>query len=169
MSGDDLHTVVVDTSVLINFAILDRLELLGALRRLRFVVPGEVLAEVTNSEQSRRVGYALDIGVLREVATNDPLVLDWFARLRRQMGLGEAACLALAIVRGWLFACDEKRVVQSEARKLLGPDRLLNTPGLCLLAIRASYWTVTEADEAKALLERSHYRMSFGSFAELLS
>jgi predicted nucleic acid-binding protein len=168
VSGGELRTVVVDTSVLINLAILDQIVLLGALEGLRFVVPDEVLAEVKKPEQKRRVRGALQAGTLLKVALDQPAMLDRFARLRKQMKLGEAACLALAAERGWLFACDEGRIVRSEAKRLLGPDRLLNTPGLFLLAIRTGYWTVDEADEAKTELEKNRYQMQFSSFRELL-
>lgn len=168
MSGDERLTAVMDTSVLINLAILDRIGLLGSVRRLRFVVPAEVLVEVQRAEQKKRVRAALEARILFKVALDEPSLLDRFASLRKQMKLGEAACLALAAEKGWLFVCDEKGRVRSEARRLLGPDRLLNTAGLFLLAIRTGYWTVDEADEAKAALESNRYRMEIGSFRELL-
>lgn len=168
MSGDEVRTAVMDTSVLINFTILDRIALLGALERLRVVVPGEVLFEVKRPEQRKRVRAALKAGILFEVSLDQPPELAQFARFRKKMGLGEAACLALAASRGWRFACDEGGVVRSEATKLLGPNHLLNTPGLFLLAIRRGCWTVDEADKAKAVLEENRYRMQFGSFRELL-
>lgn len=168
MREGEIRTAVMDTSVLINFAIVDRIGLLGCLESLRFVVPREVLSEVRQPEQRKRVRAALKGGALHEVALDQPAELVRFAGLRNRMGLGEAACLALAVSRGWLFACDEGRIVRSEATKLLGPDGLLNTPGLCLLAIRRGFWTVDEADRAKAILEQNRYRMRFGSFRELL-
>lgn len=64
MSGDEVRTVVVDTSVMINLAILDRIGLLGILERFRFVVPGEVVAEVRRAEQRKRVRTALETGLL---------------------------------------------------------------------------------------------------------
>lgn len=168
MSGDEAQTAVMDTSVLINFAVLDRIGLLGAFERLRFVVPGEVLFEVKRPELRKRVRAALEAGALLEVALDQPAALAWFARFREQMDLGEAACLALAVSNGWLFACDERRSVRREATRLLGPNRVLNTPGLFLLAIRTGCCTVEEADEAKAILEENRYRLQFGSFRELL-
>ena len=158
----------MDTSVLINLAILDRIGLLGALTQLRFVIPGEVLAEVTKPQQRRRVAKALEAGLLEEVALDEPEPLARFAALRKQMKLGEAACLALAVAKGWLFACDEGRVVRRKATRLLGKNRLLNTPGLFLLGIRTGFWTVDQADEAKAVLEAHRYRLKFGSFWELI-
>ncbi len=95
-------------------------------------------------------------------------MLDRFAGFRRQMKAGEAACLAFAVENGCLFACDEGRIVRSEARRLLGLNRILNTPGVFVLGIRAGYWTVDEADEAKSVLEKNRFRMKFSSFRELL-
>lgn len=168
MREGETRTAVMDTSVLINFAIVDRIGLLGSLESLRFVVPREVLAEVRRPEQRKRVRAALRDGALHEVALDQPSELALFAGFRDKMGLGEAACLAIAVSRDWLFACDEGRIVRSEATKLLGPDGLLNTPGLFLLAIRRGCWTVDDADRAKAILEENRYRMRFGSFRELL-
>ena len=48
----------MDTSVLINMVILDRLELFGALDRLQFVIPAEVLAEVKKPDETSRARSA---------------------------------------------------------------------------------------------------------------
>jgi len=49
----------------------------------------------------------------------------------------------------------------------LGTDRLINTPGLLLLSIRAGLITIEEADAMKALLEQRRFRMKFASFRDL--
>ncbi|HSK77721.1 MAG TPA: hypothetical protein VLQ45_14820, partial [Thermoanaerobaculia bacterium] len=92
-----------------------------------------------------------------------------FVDLRQIMGLGEAACLAMAVHRGALIASDEKRVFKREAEARLGLGRLLNTPGLLVLAIRRGILTVNEADGLKRDLEVGRFRMRFESFRELLS
>jgi predicted nucleic acid-binding protein len=84
------------------------------------------------------------------------------------MGEGEAACLAVATTRGWLVASDEKRAFLREARNRLGPGRILNTPGLLVLAIRAGLITLEEADRAKHLLEQHRFRMRFNSFKDVI-
>jgi predicted nucleic acid-binding protein len=91
-----------------------------------------------------------------------------FVELRRSLGMGEAACLALAVHRGALVASDEKRAFRREAETRLGPGRILNTPGLLLLSIRRGLLTVEEADEIKNTLESKRFRMKFRSFKELL-
>ncbi|HEV2843795.1 MAG TPA: hypothetical protein VG477_03035, partial [Thermoanaerobaculia bacterium] len=70
---------------------------------------------------------------------------------------------------GALLASDEKRVFRREAEARLGPGRLLNTPGLLLLAIRRGILTVGEADELKHHLEARQFKMTFGSFRALLT
>lgn len=162
--------VLADTSVVLNLAIIDRLALLGALPRHRFRVPDEVVAEVRRPELHERLARALETGQIKAVALAEIAVLERFEQLRGDLGLGrgEAACLALAEAHGWMVACDEKRRFRLEARRLLGEGRLLNTPGLFLLAIRHRYWTASEADEAKEILERHRYRMLIRSFHELM-
>lgn len=168
MSPDEPLIVATDASVLINLAIIDRFALLGALHGLRFVAPDAALAEVRYEPQQARLKRALERRHLHEAACNEPAVLDRLTLFRRQMGHGEAACLALAVEKGWLFACDEGGLVRRKATNLLGPNRLLNTPGLCLLGIRQRYWTLEEADAAKKLLEENRFTMTFGSFGDLL-
>jgi hypothetical protein len=84
------------------------------------------------------------------------------------MGSGEAACLALAETKGWVIASDEKKRFRREAETRLGPDRLLTTPGIFVLAIRARQMTIEEADAAKALLEQRRFKMNFTSFREVI-
>ena len=54
------------------------------------------------------------------------------------------------------------------SRARLGEGRVLNTPGLFLLGIRAGILTVDAADRMKAVLERHRFKMRFSSFRELV-
>jgi len=94
--------------------------------------------------------------------------LQTFAELRAGMGLGEAASLALAQHRGLLLASDEKRVFRREAIRLLGDGRLVTTPDIYVLAIRARIITVEQADAAKRKLQENRFRMGFRSFSEIV-
>lgn len=158
--------VLVDANVLINLALVDRLDLLGSLLDLDFRAPQEVLSEVIR--EKGRVGAALRRGYLKEMLLGEVEELALFVELRRMMGPGEAACLAMAVQRGALVASDEKRVFRREAEARLGPRRILNTPGLLLLAIRREILTIEEADELKGELEQQRFRMKFESFREIL-
>jgi predicted nucleic acid-binding protein len=163
-----VQTVAVDANVLINLALVDRLDILGSLAGFEFVAPAEAVREVVSEVQQQRVASALRAGYLREVRLEDIPGQETFAELRPTMGSGEAACLALAATRGWLVASDEKRLFLREARRRLGPGHVLNTAGLLLLAIRCGRMSVDEADQSKRLLEQHRFRMTFRSFHELL-
>lgn len=84
------------------------------------------------------------------------------------MGVGESACLAVAELNGWVVASDERRRFRREVIARLGRDRLLTTPDIFVLAIRAGLLSVAQADEDKALLASRRFVMKFGSFSELL-
>ena len=163
------RVVVTDANVLINLMHAGRLDLLGALTAFEFVVPDHVVAEITVPVQRQALEIALTTGALIKQSITDPRELAAYAELRRIMGSGEAACLAMAEARGWLIASDEKRRFRREAIARLGEGRLVTTAGLFVIAIRAGAIPVEEADRAKEILERHRFRMAFRSFRELLA
>ena len=162
------RVVLVDACVLINLAFTRRLDLLDSLSPFEFLAPGEAIEEVLATDLRLRVDEAVAAGWLKEATLEGPASLTLYAELRRMLGAGESACICLAAERDGLVASDEKRVFLREARRCLGEGRVLNTPGLFLLALRRGLLTVEEADEAKRRLERHRFRMTFLSFRELL-
>ncbi len=159
--------VLVDANVLINLAHVDRLDLLGALADLDFRVPSEVLGEILIEPGKTRVEDCRGRSHLQEMPFSSVAELTLFAELRTMMGMGEAACLALAVCQGALLASDEKRIFLREARERLGAGRILNTPGLLLLCIRRGFLTIEDADGLKGALEAKRFKMKFGSFREI--
>lgn len=162
------RVVLTDANIVINLLHIRRLGILGKLPGYEFVVPDEVVREVMDPGQRDVLQATIDAGALRAITIDDVATLKVFADLSLIMGAGEAACLSLAQTRGWLIASDEKRVFRREALSRLGPGRIINTPGILLLAIRAGVLSIDEADRMKAELERHRFRMPFGSFRELL-
>jgi predicted nucleic acid-binding protein len=160
--------VLVDANVLLNFALVDRLDLLGALSDLDFRAPEEVMAEILKQPARSRVEASILSGHVGETSLTDVAELVLFSELRQIMGMGEAACLALAASQRAWIASDEKRVFRKEAEARLGPGSILNTPGLLLLGIRRGLLTVEEADGLKTALEAKKFRMKFGSFRDLV-
>jgi predicted nucleic acid-binding protein len=163
-----VRVVVSDANVLINLIHVDLLGLLGCLPGYEFVVPEQVVVEVTDPCQSMVLQGAISQGVLRIELMDDIEGLALFSELTQTMGRGEAACLSLAVRRGWFLASDERKVFRREALKRIGQDHLLNTPGILLLAIRSGVLTVEAADQAKTRLESLRFRMTFKSFGDLL-
>ena len=159
---------VADANVLINLIHVQRLDLLASLPGYEFVVPEDVISEITDSAQRAALEEGLVAAYLRRETISDPSELARYAELRQVMGAGEAASVALAEARGWLIASDEKRRLRREVNERLGPGRLITTLGLFVLAIRAGVMTVEEADEAKGTLEEHRFRMSFSSFRDVV-
>jgi predicted nucleic acid-binding protein len=162
------QVVVTDANVLINLIHAGRLDLLAALTPFEFVVPDHVITEITVPGQRQLLEIALIKGVLRKQSITDPGELVAYAELRRMMGSGEAACLAIAEARGWLVASDERRRFRREVIARLGEGRLVTTAGLFVMAIRAGMLSVEEADQAKEVLQRHRFRLPFKSFRELI-
>jgi len=167
-AGTPTRIVVTDAAIIINLAHAGRLALLGALPPYEFVVPEDVVSEITQPAQREALEAAIEAGHLRRESITAPAELARYGDLRQVVGKGEAACLTLAESHGWLIASDEKRRFRREVLARLGSGRLVTTPGLFVLAIRAGAMSVDEADEAKAILERHRFRMPFASFSEVV-
>ena len=169
LGSPPVRVVVTDTNILINLIHVGLLDLLAKLLPYAFVVPEEVVREVSDPQQSQALQEALSTGVLQVVQLTDPAELTIFAHLVTILGTGEAACLSLAECRTWLIASDEKKRFRREALARLGNARMLNTPGILILGIKAGLLTIEEADNAKTILEHHRFTMNFTSFQDVLS
>lgn len=106
---------MTDTCVLINLIHVARLPLLGRLPGYEFVIPNHVYEEVTDPKQRQALDEALDRGGVKKESLTDLTSVELYASLRASLGSGEAACLALAVTRGWMIASDERRLFRREA------------------------------------------------------
>ena len=160
-------TVVTDANVLINLIHVDRLKLLGALSGYEFIVPPEVESEVITPHHSEALARAFDASHLRRRRFSSAVELALYAEHVQVVGKGEAACLAMAEVHGWNIASDERRRFATLAVKRLGAGRILSTPGVFVLAIRADLITIEDADKDKSMLAQKRFAMRFSSFREV--
>ncbi len=159
--------VLLDSCVLINLMLAGRTDLLQNLGRFDFRITTEVKEEIRREDQHDELEYLLAHGhLIVEPITDIDVVLD-IERLKTRLCSGEASCIALARKTGWHVATDDKRACEI-TRTALGEGRLMTTPGLVLTAIRAGLLTVEEADSIRTRLMESRFRMSFGSFREVL-
>lgn len=168
MSARDRSAVVCDTSVLLNFLVLDRIDLLAEHPRYRFHLPEEVRLEVAVPLEAERLERCLREGAIEILRLQTIEDLTRFAELDRVLGRGEAAAIAAAAARRWLVAIDERGRALRAARECVGATRIVNTPGILLASIRAGDLEIAQADKLKAELETKRFRMRFGSFRELL-
>jgi len=160
--------VATDACILINLLRVHRLDLLGAVPPYVFSVPPEVLREITYPEQQTELREAIDRGWIQETRLETIPELQIFTRANEQLGSGESACIALAEVRNWILGTDDSK--GAKWKKVISAPgiRVLNTPGLLLLAIRQNILTVQQADQIKAILEQHRFRMGFDSFQGLV-
>lgn len=168
-SAQGLATVALDASVLINFLILNRVAILAGLPGHHFVVLDAVEQEVQRPEQQVILADAFDENLIGRAGAAPPEELTVFAKHRKVMGLGEAACLAAAEHRGWMLASDERRVFRRIACERIGESRILTTPSILALAVRGGVIRVGELRDAKTKLERNRFRMPPGTFDDLVS
>ncbi|RME29704.1 MAG: hypothetical protein D6800_02425 [Candidatus Zixiibacteriota bacterium] len=161
--------VIADTSFLLNFINVDRVDILGALDQFDFWIPREVAIEIREPIQVARLDAAHEIRILRTIDVAGVRELEKFAVYRKRFGLGESACLASASENGYIVALDDKKA-RKIAQAEFGVDRILTTPGALLLAIRRGVMTVAEADSIKdELLQTYRFKMKdVASFSDLL-
>ena len=65
-------------------------------------------AEVRYDDQRARLQAAMDSGVMREIAIMNPGEVRLYDEFRRFLGDGESASPAVAVIRRWVIAADEK-------------------------------------------------------------
>lgn len=111
VSGD----IVVDSSLLINFLRVGRVDLLGAYPA-DFMVPDEVTAEVTWPDQAQRLREAFDRGDLVRCTRDDKDEDDLYT-LFRPMGAGECSAIAIALSRGCRVAMEDIRAIKAAQKR----------------------------------------------------
>ena len=143
--GDDGRLLVVtDASFLINFLVLDRMDILAGLPQFRFHVVNHVRTEIRYENQRARLQAATEGGAVTDIEITDLAEILLYDEFRKFLGDGEAASLAMAVTRRWIVAADEKGRFRRELFSRLGEDHLLDTLGALLTAIRADVITVAQ-------------------------
>lgn len=163
--------IVIDTSTLLNFLRIDRLDILASLSIYRFIVTDHVRFEVTSHYplQLSNLERAFRAGHLVETSLADPLELDAFAALQAHgvLGDGECSAIAAAVTRGCRLAIDDK-TARNKAAFFHPTVTLLSTVDLMVAAIHGDILSIAEADFIKAEWEANHrYRLKFNSFSEV--
>jgi len=87
-AADRRARVVCDTCILVNFACIERLELLVEHPDYRFVVPEQVLDELTEPGQRVHVEAAIANGELELVVSSHLAEITRAVELRRHMDRG---------------------------------------------------------------------------------
>jgi predicted nucleic acid-binding protein len=161
--------VITDTSVLINFLVLDQIALVVRLPAHKFLVTDHVRAEITAHypDQLQRLDAALAAGILEEIQVRDLAEVQLFAELTAKgLGIGECSAIAVAVQRQLILAIDDKQAIKKIAACGYSLP-ILGTEGVVVLLIKNNVLTITDADAMKLQWEQHHrFKLTFGSFAE---
>jgi predicted nucleic acid-binding protein len=166
--GDGRLLVVIDSSFLINFLVLDQMDILGRLPQFHFHVVNHVSAEIRHEDQRRRLRAAIEGGIVTEIEITNPGEILLYDELRQFLGDGESASLAVAVSRRWVIAADEKGRFRRELIARLGENYLLDTAGALVTAIRAGVITTAQAEALRAHLRENRFEMDPRPFDELV-
>ncbi len=103
--------VILDTCVLINFAAIERIDLLAAHPHDAFLITNHVRDEVKKHfvTQFDAVDAAVDTGTLREITADQPQELVDFAELLKHVGQGESSAIAVAKNRSMPLVIDDRQ------------------------------------------------------------
>ncbi len=167
--------IVADTSVLINFLKIDRMDLIARSPR-RMLVTDHVKAEITADypDQRARFDAALAANRLDECRVDDPAELALFMRLGpgQRLGAGECSAIAVALTRGHPIAIDDVRAITRalrEAKIAHANLEICRTPDIMVTLIRAGALDVDAADRIKDEWAQHHrFRIKAVSFRDLL-
>ena len=164
--------IVTDTSVLINFLNVDRLDLFARSNTYRFFVTEHVKREITDHypKQIARLEEGIASGALREIVVNTIEELVTFAELSttKRLGLGECAAITAAVHRQLLLAIDDRQAIKATHR-LCQEKKILTTTDVMVSFIQEGLLTVAEADQIKAAWETQYrFKLEFSSFQDKL-
>jgi predicted nucleic acid-binding protein len=165
-------TVITDASVLINFLVIDKVEMLVSLPGRQFVITDHVKSEVTAHypDQLQRLELSLSNQHLTEISVVDPVEVGIFAALTQTgLGIGECSAIAVAQNRGHALAIDDK-TARKRVAALYPAVPILTTELIVLEMIQANLLTITAADAIKLVWEQNHrFKLPFGSFSDRIT
>jgi len=164
--------MVADTSVLVNFLRIDRMDLLACLTR-KILVTDHVEAEMAEAYPEKKARYiaALSVSQITVCTVNDPQELELFARLGPgvRLGAGECSAIAVATNRQHALAIDDHRAVKLARREVCMDIDILKTMDLMIELIKSGKIELEEADSIKNDWAHNHrFRLKIDSFRDLL-
>ncbi len=166
-------TIVVDTSVLINFLRIDRMDLIGS-HPDSFIATEHAVAEITDTNQRERYAAALALGYLVECRIDDPTEIALFVRLSREgrLGAGERSAIAVALSRNCRLGIQDNRAIGRavrEAEQSETPIAVVRTQDIVVELIRCEKLAVEAADALLVDWANNHrFKLKISTFGELL-
>jgi predicted nucleic acid-binding protein len=167
--------IVADTSVLINFLRIDRMDLIGA-HPDSFIATDHVAAEIADTypDQQTRYNAALKAGLLAEHRIDDTVELELFLRMaeRGRLGAGERSAIAVALNRRCALGIDDSRAIQRaiEEAGIAGRTILIvRTQDIVVELIKQGVLSIEAADAIHVDWATNHrFKLKITSFREVL-
>ena len=161
-----------DTSVLINFLKIDRMDLLEKCSH-SFFITDHVQEEITThySDQHTLLQTALHQKILQKADVESSEEFAVFAQLSKsgQLGTGECAAIALASCRKYYLLIDDVQAIK-KASSLIAPNFILRTQDLIVLMIQEHLLEIKEADYLIEVWAKQHrFKLKVKSFEEFMS
>lgn len=168
MREGQLAIIVMDSSVLMNFLCIDRMDLIAG-HSHGFVVTDHVAAEISDQypKQQGRFSIAIDADVVSQTSITDPEEITLFGLLSASGRLGAGECSAMAVHRRHALAIDDRQAM-TQARHTDPALHILTTQDLMISMIEEQLLDIVEADRIKndwAAYHRFHLKLH--SFREV--
>lgn len=155
--------ILLDNTVLTNFALVNRPDLVLDMRDIDSATSPEVMVEY----QAGVAGRGLPAGIW-DALTRLPLnsvERDFADKLPPRLGRGERSCLAIAFHRDGLFACDDAEA-RREAQRL--GLVITGSIGVLVLNVRQGRLARADANVLLAMMIAQGYRSPLPALDDLL-
>ncbi len=162
-------SVIVNNTVLSNFSLINRLDLLKNLSK-KVYLTSEVYKEVNEGIEC---GYDFQLRTRHEIDKQEWLFIidienpefEIFFELSKELHLGESSCLAIAKNRKWTFFTDDGDA-RYYAEKL--NVELSGTIGILASSIRKKLITLDEGEDYLQTMIKNGYRSPIKHLSDIL-
>ncbi|MEW6109404.1 MAG: DUF3368 domain-containing protein [Nitrospirota bacterium] len=157
--------IIFDNCVLSNFALSDSLFIIKKLYARRSYITDFVAAEnlkgiLKGYRELSAIKDAIRDGWVREITLDSMEEKALFETLSVSLGFGEASSIAVAKVRGFVFACDDK-TARKEAALLA--VKLTGSAGILIKAVKKR---IIDREKANEILSRM---ITYGFYSSISS
>lgn len=167
--------LIADSTILVNFLKIDRMNLIGS-HHPRCAVTEDVVGEITYLDQSARLQAAFRDGHLDVITVDNPVEIELFVKLSEdeRLGLGERSSIAVALNRRYLLGMDDglaaRRAKAFAAAEGKSPLSIKGTRDIIVRLIRAGDLSVAQADIHLVEWRSKHrFNLPIKSFAEVVN
>lgn len=155
--------VLLDNTVLTNFALVGRSDLVFALWGANCMTTTAVISEYAAGVTGRDLPAESWRGLAQW--TLQPAEQEFADHLPSQLGIGERSCIAVAVHRQALFACDDAKARQEANRHGIA---VTGTLGILVLCVRQGFITLVEGNTMLTEMIEQGYRSPVVTLDELL-